>query len=95
LNQISNFQQLKNPSLFLFSFFFSILPHQYSFSYLSIQSHTLIHIFFASPVSSSALPRIRPTNPIPLVIFELHMPAVALLFTVSSAFNTVEPPYLL
>jgi hypothetical protein len=64
LNQISNFQQLKNPFMLLFPFFFSILSHQYSFSYLSGPSHSLSHNFFVGPVSSSAQPRIQPTNPI-------------------------------
>jgi hypothetical protein len=46
------------------SYFFSILARQYSVSYLYDPSHTLIYIFFTGPVSSSAQPRIRPTDPI-------------------------------
>jgi hypothetical protein len=42
LNQISNFQQPRNPFMFLFS----ILVRQYSFFYLSDPSHTLSLIFY-------------------------------------------------
>jgi hypothetical protein len=66
LNQISNFQPPKNPSMFLFPFFFSILTRQHFFSYLFGPSHTLSHIFFTGPISSLAQPHIQSTNSISL-----------------------------
>jgi hypothetical protein len=101
----SNFQFLAAQKSFpiLFPFFLSVLDHQYSFSYLFDPSHTLNHIFFTDPVNCSAQPCIRPTDPISFGHLQPRddnrhlwpLRAAALLFTVSSAFGTVELPHLL
>jgi hypothetical protein len=74
LNQISNFQQPKNSSLFLFSFFFSVFACHYFFSYLSGPSHYLDHNFFADESAVRSNRVFGPPTQFPLVIFDLNMP---------------------
>jgi hypothetical protein len=71
LNQIFNFYQPKNPSLFLFPFFFSILTRRYSFSYLSDSSHTLSHIFSSVQSTVWLNHAFGPPTQFPLIIFNL------------------------
>jgi hypothetical protein len=99
LNQISNVQQPKNHFMFLFPFFFSVLSHQYSFSYLSGSSHSLSHNFLsAQPAvqSNCTWPNFlwssltSSRQPLPLASL-----GTASLFDVSPASNTVVPPRLI
>jgi hypothetical protein len=60
----SNFQFSVAEKSFPIFIFFSVLARQYSFSCLSSSSHSLSHIFFTGPVSSSVQPHIRPIDPI-------------------------------
>jgi hypothetical protein len=76
-NQIFNFQQLKNPSLFLFHFFFSVLARLYSFSNLSDPSHTLSHIFSLAQSAVRPNRAFSPSTQFPLVIFDLQTLAAA------------------
>jgi hypothetical protein len=64
LNQISDFQQPKNPSLFLFPIFFFCFGLPVFLLISFYQSHTPSHIFFTIPVSSSVQLHIRATDPI-------------------------------
>jgi hypothetical protein len=75
LNQISNLQQPNNPSVFLFHFFFSVLSHQYFFSYLSGSSHTLNHIFLPTQLVVQLNCAFGPPTQFYLVIFDIQTPA--------------------
>jgi hypothetical protein len=77
LNQISNFQQPKNPSLFYFLFSFSVLACQYSFSYLS--TNLILPAIFFSPSQSAVQSNCTfgPPTQFALVILDLQTPATA------------------
>jgi hypothetical protein len=83
--------------MFLFSFFFSVLAHQYSFSYIYVTSHILSHIF--SSVSQQFSPTTYLANQ-PNFLWSSSTsrhqlppstsPTVVPLFIVSSASDTME-----
>jgi hypothetical protein len=72
LNQISNFQQPKNHSLYLFRFSFSVLARQYFFSYLSSLSYTLSYIFSLDQSTVRSNRAFCPPTQFPLVIFVIQ-----------------------